>query len=41
MIRIKAAANVGRMKLDPLEAFGVATIIASALVMVGVAYSIW
>ena len=34
------------MAFDPrrvfnLEAFGIATIIASALVMVGVAYSIW
>ena len=35
-----------RHGIDPkrvfnLEAFGIATIIASALVMVGVAYSIW
>ena len=36
-----AAANASRMKFDPLEAFSIGTIIASALVMAGVVYSIW
>ena len=45
MIQIKSrrppAAHASRMKFDPLEAFGIGTIILSGVVMAGVLYSIW